>query len=56
MIRVKVKINETDFILNCNDDMSEAINLFLALVNGKENFVTNVEIKRMKRGKLNSEK
>lgn len=56
MIRVKVRINETDFILNCNDDMSEAIELFLALVKCKEDFVSNVEIKRMKRGKLKSEK
>lgn len=56
MIRVKVKMNEAEYVLNCNDNMNEAIELFLTLVKCKEDFVTNVEIKRLKRGKIKIEK
>ena len=56
MIRVKVRMCDTEYVLNCNDNMNDAIELFLALVNCKEDFVTHVEIKRMKRGNLKIEK
>lgn len=56
MIRVKVKMNETEYVLNCNDNMNEAIELFFTLVKCKEDFVTAVEIKRLKRGKIKNEK
>lgn len=55
MIRVKVKMCDTEYVLNCNDNMNEAIELFLALVKCKEDFVTSVEIKRLKRGKIKNE-
>lgn len=55
MIRVRVKLNETEYVLNCNDNMNEAISLFLSLVKSNEDFVTSVEIKRLKRGKIKNE-